>query len=173
MKKIILAAAPLAVSYILSSCGNTDQQNVSTNSPGTSNTIVNNSDTAVGSKAGESTEENLTEYNYEPSVSTVTGILTSETFYGPPGFGETPQQDEKEKILILKLDKPITIITTEGSDEFNVTRDDVTEVQLSGSGIELASFENKKVKVTGMFYGAHTGHHYTDVLMAVQKAEKL
>jgi hypothetical protein len=37
------------------------------------------------------------------------GVLTARTFYGPPGFGETPAQDAREKALILKLPKPITV----------------------------------------------------------------
>ena len=37
------------------------------------------------------------------------GLLTTHTFYGPPGFGETPAKDAREKTLILKLAKPITV----------------------------------------------------------------
>ena len=37
------------------------------------------------------------------------GMLTARTFYGPPGFGETPSKDSREKVLILKLAKPITV----------------------------------------------------------------
>jgi hypothetical protein len=37
------------------------------------------------------------------------GRLTARTFYGPPGFGETPSKDAREKVLILKLAKPITV----------------------------------------------------------------
>lgn len=37
------------------------------------------------------------------------GVLTARTFYGPPGFGETPAKDTREKALILKLSKPITV----------------------------------------------------------------
>lgn len=37
------------------------------------------------------------------------GVLTARTFYGPPGFGETPEKDAREKVLILKLTQPITV----------------------------------------------------------------
>lgn len=37
------------------------------------------------------------------------GTLTARTFYGPPGFGETPAQDARERVLILKLSRPITV----------------------------------------------------------------
>jgi hypothetical protein len=36
-------------------------------------------------------------------------LLTARTFYAPPGFGETPAKDAREKALILKLAKPITV----------------------------------------------------------------
>lgn len=172
MKELVHRIAQLALAIILSSCGNTSQQT----------DAGSHTDTVKETKTGESnsaeqvkkisTEKtgNLNEYYYDPSVSIVTGTITSETFYGAPGFGETPQQDEKEKILILRLDQPITVIAPEGSDEFNITRNGITEIQLSSPDINLAPFEHKKVKLTGMFFGAHTGHHYTDVLMTVQKA---
>ena len=38
------------------------------------------------------------------------GILTARIFYGPPGFGETPSEDTRDKVLILKLAKPITVV---------------------------------------------------------------
>jgi hypothetical protein len=37
------------------------------------------------------------------------GMLAQRTFYGPPGFGETPAKDARETVLILKLAKPITV----------------------------------------------------------------
>ena len=38
------------------------------------------------------------------------GMLTVRTFYGPPGFGETPSKDAREKVLILRLAKPIRVV---------------------------------------------------------------
>ncbi len=42
-------------------------------------------------------------------------MLTARTFYGPPGFGETPSKDAREKVLILKLAKPIAVNPTGGA----------------------------------------------------------
>jgi hypothetical protein len=37
------------------------------------------------------------------------GMLTQRTFYGPPGFGETPAKDAREKVYLLKLGRPVTM----------------------------------------------------------------
>ena len=35
---------------------------------------------------------------------TITGVLQRKTFLGPPGFGETPEQDQKTPALLLKVE---------------------------------------------------------------------
>jgi hypothetical protein len=42
------------------------------------------------------------------SIVVLTGILRSETKYGPPGWGETPKIDPKFKIYVLKFQEPLT-----------------------------------------------------------------
>jgi hypothetical protein len=39
----------------------------------------------------------------------LTGRLVERIFYGPPGFGETPSQDAKERVMVRELSKPIRI----------------------------------------------------------------
>lgn len=39
----------------------------------------------------------------------LSGTLTTRTFFGPPGFGETPTKDARERVLILRLPVPITV----------------------------------------------------------------
>jgi hypothetical protein len=39
------------------------------------------------------------------------GTLIARMFYGPPGFGETPAKDLHDRVLVLKLAKPITVCT--------------------------------------------------------------
>jgi hypothetical protein len=43
------------------------------------------------------------------------GTLSERVFYGPPGFGETPDKDAREKVLILTLEKPITVVPVENA----------------------------------------------------------
>src|SRR6478736_2094703 len=70
-------------------------------------------------------------YKFEPAVSTLTGTLKAEVFYGPPGYGETPKTDKKETAYILHLTKPITVIA-DPADEvgLNRTTKNVTKIQL-------------------------------------------
>jgi hypothetical protein len=60
---------------------------------------------------GKTAASELQEPHYKcdtPGVQ-LEGLLTQRTFYGPPGFGETPAKDARERVLILKLAKPITV----------------------------------------------------------------
>jgi hypothetical protein len=62
------------------------------------------------------------------------GTLSERVFYGPPGFGETPDKDTREKVLVLTLGQPITAVPiedaeTKGSSSLSVQRN-VRAVQL-------------------------------------------
>jgi hypothetical protein len=59
-------------------------------------------------RAGKSQQQEP-HYNCDTPGVQLEGTLTQRTFYGPPGFGETPAKDAREKVLILKLAKPITV----------------------------------------------------------------
>jgi hypothetical protein len=116
------------------------------------------------------------DFLYEPSVSVISGIIKTESFFGPPGYGENPQTDSREDKLILSLDNSINVISyaeeiEEG--EYNTTKYNISKVQLlSTSGVELSNYDNKKVYLTGTFFGSNTGHHHTAVLMDVNKVEE-
>jgi hypothetical protein len=60
------------------------------------------------SVAQQNTPEEL-HYKCDADGVQLEGMLTARTFYGPPGFGETPSKDTREKALILKLARPITV----------------------------------------------------------------
>lgn len=111
---------------------------------------------------------------YEPIVSEIKGKLIIDTFFGPPGYGETPDIDQVENTWILELENPINVIQDDNSPEegkFNYSKFNVERVQLAtfGSGIDMHLFKNKEVSITGTFWGAHTGHHITPVLMTVKQ----
>ena len=48
------------------------------------------------------------------------GMLTQRTFYGPPGFGETPAKDAREKVYLLKLGRLVTMTPIRRSEGENV-----------------------------------------------------
>jgi hypothetical protein len=62
------------------------------------------------------------------------GALSERVFYGPPGFGETPDKDAREKVFVLTLEQPITAVPiedaeTKGSSSLSIQRN-VRAVQL-------------------------------------------
>ncbi len=104
-----------------------------------------------------------TKYFYEPTISTLTGVIKKETFWGAPNFGEDTTVDSKEICSVLFLDGAIAI-SADSTDEFNAQKNNITKMQLV-TAIKLDNFVGKKVTVKGQMFGAHTGHHHTDVLL--------
>ncbi len=118
------------------------------------------------------------DYYFEPDTSVLTGKLKVELYYGPPGFGESPETDEKEYCYIFYPVRPINVIQrSKGADVsggFDETVKNITRFQLAPHmPVNLHQFVNKNIKIKGSFYGAQNGHHHTDVLLFVTKAEKI
>ncbi len=116
--------------------------------------------------------EVVKEYYFEPNVSIVEGTLITRLHYGPPGYGEDPDKDEKRYPFILQLDEPIKVIA-EDTDMINSSISDVSEIQLvlmGDSYVEMAKqYKNKHMKVQGTLFSAFTGYHHTEVLIVVDK----
>ena len=90
------------------------------------------------------------------------------TFFGPPNFGEDPKTDSKEETRILVLGKPINVRAKDETDPVvGPSAENVRELQLVFNG-PLRKLVGKKLIVKGTLYHAHTGHHFTDVLLRVE-----
>ena len=118
------------------------------------------------------------DYYFEPDTSVLTGNLKVEMYYGPPGFGESPETDEKEYCYIFYPAGPINVVQrskeSDVSGGFDETVKNITRFQLAPHlPVNLHPFVNKKIKIKGSFYSAQNGHHHTDVLLFVTKAEKI
>lgn len=96
---------------------------------------------------------------------TVTGTIYEKPYYGPPGYGENPEEDKKLTALILRLDTPINFNddTTQGELIKNI--DEMHMVTYFDDSIE--HLVNKRVKVKGSTFGSHTGYHQTKVLIDI------
>jgi len=73
-------------------------------------------------------------YRYDTAGVRLEGTLIERKVYGPPGYGETPDKDERDTILVLKLSIPITVQPTanaeaSGSASLDMVKD-VNEVQI-------------------------------------------
>lgn len=115
--------------------------------------------------------EVIKEYYFEPNVSIIEGTLITRLYYGPPGYGEDPNNDEQEYPFILLLDDPIKVIA-EDADIYNSDISDVLEIQLVLNKDEVdivKQYKNKHIKIQGTLFSAHTGHHHTDILVDLDK----
>lgn len=109
---------------------------------------------------------------FEPSISEIKGLLTINSFYGPPNYGDTPDQDKIERVWILVLENPINVHQLKpdlDEGDSNSTQYNIDRIQLSVGkhNNELEKYKGKEITLKGTFWGANTGHHFTPVLMNV------
>ena len=111
--------------------------------------------------------------SYEPEVMELDGRLVIESKFGPPNFGEQPKTDEKVRVPVLVLNDRANMLPDSGDDPNAKSVYDIRQIQLVFSSSDTAhkALIGKQVVVTGTLFYAHTGHHYTDVVMNVQSIE--
>ncbi|SDY46937.1 protein of unknown function [Proteiniborus ethanoligenes] len=163
MRKLRNFLILVIISFVLCSCNVNQEDKIK----------FNESNEKVGSDfEGVTDSEVVKEYYFEPKVSIVEGTLITRLHYGPPGYGEDPDNDEKRYPFILQLDDPIKVIA-EDTDVFNSSISDVSEIQLVLKGapyVDMAKqYKNKRIKIQGTLFSAFTGYHYTEVLIVVDK----
>ena len=114
--------------------------------------------------------------HYQPETVELEGKLVIQSKYGPPNFGEDPKTDQKVRIPVLVLKTPVNVLPIEGTDDGINTEPvyRVRQIQLSFAvgGMDHKKLIGKNVVVKGTLFRAHTGHHYTDVVLTVRSIEK-
>lgn len=113
--------------------------------------------------------------SYEPAIVELEGKLTIEWKYGPPNFGENPHTDARVRVPVLVLAKPVNVHGDQENFPFNVEAKGITRIQLVVFDFKgpYKQFIGKRVKVAGSLFHAHTGGHYTDVVMDVHSINQL
>jgi len=114
-------------------------------------------------------------YSYDKGGVQLEGTLTERTVYGPPGFGETPAKDIRERILILKLAHPITVepladAKAKNSPSLDTARN-VRDVQLFVGRTQTAEAHKligTKIVAIGTLNEAVAPSQYTKVWMDVK-----
>jgi len=102
----------------------------------------------------------------------LTGTVVNVKAYGMPGYGETPDQDQKLNIKVLKLDQPINV---RGIPNDEINQEDVLEVTELEIDTEislnplLGSYVGKKVEVEGTLEHRSAGGAITEVLLDLKK----
>jgi hypothetical protein len=91
------------------------------------------------------------------------GLVKYEMSYGPPGYGDTPQQDVKIQVPLLVLQKPISV---NASDVF-LSAADQTEIQIETSK-DLRAMSGRCVEVSGTLRGGVTATDITPVVLILE-----
>ena len=156
--------------FLIASCSNPSNENKKDNEKDTTSDHIDTTSTKVKNHKKKKKEEaNLSDstFFYEPSISILSGTLKEEEFYGPPGYGASPDKDSKEKQYILYLDNPINIEQKKKneSDYDPKYKQDKITLDINKSQSSFKHKIGKPVKVKGTLFPAETGHHHTDVIM--------
>jgi hypothetical protein len=98
--------------------------------------------------------------HYEPETITVEGLLKQQPA-SKSGTGEM--------YFTLWTAQALDVIATAAQEKegINISEENIDRIQLNGDEDQLKALLNKKVRVSGTLFHAHTSYHYTTVLMNV------
>lgn len=100
-------------------------------------------------------------------VVTLSGVVQSQTFLGPPGYGETPDIDRRDIQDVLLLDEPIcTMASAEGGAERNETEITLEAQGREGNGSQMLA--GKRITVTGLIQHTQTAEGTNLILSSYQ-----
>lgn len=133
-----------------------------------------------GSLSQTVNQQNKTTYYFEPDTTALVGTIKLCHAFGPPGYGETPESDEKVTYYAIHLSKPINILPSKNVSEDTTDLDTVPNL----ADIQLVVLDKvyfpllkaavgKKAFVKGTLFAAETAHHYTPALLTLSQFEEL
>ncbi|HEX6746134.1 MAG TPA: DUF4431 domain-containing protein [Longimicrobium sp.] len=99
----------------------------------------------------------------------MSGQLVISPRFGPPNFGETPDEDEKLQIpfLILEHEAAMCRNPDTGSREDPPIHSDTVQLNLIRVGNSWFREDGKHVIARGSLYPGTSGYHFSKVLMMV------
>lgn len=134
--------------------------------------------TCVAAQRTVTSRDRESSYKCDTDGVKLEGTLIERMFYGPPGFGETSAKDLRDKVLVLRLTKRITVEPIENAKAKNSTSLNtirhVRELQLfflDHQSAEPRKLIGKAVVVVGTLSEAVAPRQYTDVIMDVKTAK--
>src|SRR5437667_6633171 len=101
-------------------------------------------------------------WRYEPAKVELQGRLTIEQKYGPPGYGENRDTDQRVQIPVLLLSPPIDVQGDPQSDLNQETVRGVQRVQLVFGPKSYRRLVCKNITVKGTLFRAIKGHQHID-----------
>ncbi|MFG6459693.1 DUF4431 domain-containing protein [Roseateles sp. BYS96W] len=104
---------------------------------------------------------------YGRPLAGLAGKLEVRDFFGPPGYGENPGTDRRERQAVLVLDEPVC--ADAGALAGEVAEVGQRELTLTpgGAGIGFTAWAGRRVVVGGELFHAFTAHHHTPLLVRV------
>src|SRR5215207_2231308 len=104
-----------------------------------------------------------------PSRVRLSGVLRAEEKLGPPGYGETPERDEKLTIYVLDLDQPRDVCADTSPDEPREAVRGAARMQLAGSvdPNRLKALVGRRIRVHGTLVHQVWGSDFTQVIVRV------
>lgn len=109
---------------------------------------------------------NAQDNHFWQKQTTLQGSIKKEIHFGPPNFGETPEEDTITHIFFLQLKEEINIRGQSQVLPFGLSS--VPRVQLLGSNISELSCAN----VSGYLFEGISGHYLSEALMDVSSIQK-
>ena len=108
-------------------------------------------------------------FYYEPEISVLAGQVDAKTVWGPPNYGENPATDTKLVIFTVTLEKPIVVKAVSDNSANMTSYKNLRVLQLTyvHSNVTLEKYVGRYCTLTGKLFEGVVGHHFTDVLMAV------
>lgn len=103
------------------------------------------------------------------------GRLRSEEKWGPPGYGETPDQDRRVTIYVLELDRPEVVCADPALEQNSRGESRVSRLQVTGrvDPEKLEASVGRRLTVWGALVHQAWGSDYTPVLIRVDSIPEL
>ena len=95
---------------------------------------------------------------------TLSGMMKSQLFYGPPNYGENKESDQKLNYWILYPDKPIKCVE-DADDSDKDWNESIQLIIMRDDYKTKAHLLNHKVVLKGNILIAFSGYHVTRILL--------
>ncbi len=105
---------------------------------------------------------------YEPAKVSLEGRLSKVEKFGPPGWGQDPDHDQKLSVPILHLKDPISVAADPTSELNGVTEANVSEVQVNVEG-DYERFVGCDLVADGTLYHKISKWHFTPVVLTIEQ----
>jgi|SRR5580704_17561300 hypothetical protein len=106
---------------------------------------------------------------YEPTRVVLSGTISTKLAYGPPGYGEDPAHDARERYLNLTLDNPICVDSGVSPNDDSERNERSLQMVFFDDHSFQSKWMGQHVAVTGTLFHAISGHHHTKVLIIVNE----